>query len=73
MRNSYNGSTNVGAVFENPGRRHYRICRGEMGNVLWSVLDWWHQGAKVPTRKSTFGDGDAAEQSVKILQDAGYT
>ena len=44
----------------------------EPKRVLWDVLDWWHEGAKVPKRKSPFGAGDAAEKTVEILLDAGY-
>ncbi len=44
----------------------------EPKRVLWHILNWWHHGAKVPTRKSPFGAGDAAERTVEILQDAGY-
>ena len=42
------------------------------GRVLWQIMTWWHSGAKVPSRKSPFGAGDAAERTVEILLDAGY-
>jgi UDP-N-acetylglucosamine 2-epimerase len=40
--------------------------------VVKRVRDWIEQGASVPVRKSPFGDGNAAERTVKILQKAGY-
>jgi len=40
--------------------------------VLKAVRKWWEKGAKVPARKSPFGDGKAAERSVLLLQKAGY-
>jgi len=44
----------------------------EPGRILWRILNWWHDGAKVPKRKSPFGDGTSAEKTVEILQGAGY-
>ena len=49
-----------------------RLAGIEPKRVLWDVLNWWHDGAKVPARKSPFGAGDAAERTVEILQSAGY-
>ena len=49
-----------------------RLVGIEPKRVLWDVLNWWHEGAKVPTRKSPFGVGDATERTVEILQNAGY-
>jgi UDP-N-acetylglucosamine 2-epimerase (non-hydrolysing) len=40
--------------------------------VLAAVKEWWEGGAKVPKRKSPFGDGKAAERSVARMKDAGY-
>ena len=44
----------------------------EPGRVLWRILTWWHDGAKVPKRKSPFGAGNSAEKTVEILQKAGF-
>jgi UDP-N-acetylglucosamine 2-epimerase (non-hydrolysing) len=41
-------------------------------NVLAAVERWWKDGARVPNRKSPFGDGKAAQRSVKRMKDAGY-
>ena len=40
--------------------------------VVKRVRDWIEHGASVPARKSPFGDGNAAELTVKIIQIAGY-
>jgi len=40
--------------------------------VVKRVRDWIEHGSSVPAGKSLFGDGDAAERTVKILRDAGY-
>jgi UDP-N-acetylglucosamine 2-epimerase (non-hydrolysing) len=40
--------------------------------VLAAIKNWWDAGGKVPNRKSPFGDGKAAERSVKRMKDAGY-
>jgi hypothetical protein len=39
---------------------------------LWNILNWWHDGAKLPKRKSPFGDGDAAEKCINILMQNAY-
>ncbi len=44
----------------------------EPESVLKAVNAWWEHGAWVPDVKSSFGDGNAAERTVEILQDAGY-
>jgi UDP-N-acetylglucosamine 2-epimerase (non-hydrolysing) len=40
--------------------------------VLSAVSKWWTNGARVPNKKSPFGDGTAAKRTMKILQNAGY-
>jgi UDP-N-acetylglucosamine 2-epimerase (non-hydrolysing) len=40
--------------------------------VLEAVEKWWKAGARVPNKKSPFGDGKAAERSVEKIKDAGY-
>jgi len=40
--------------------------------VLAAVKEWWDAGVKVPNRKSPFGDGKAAQRSVKRMKDVGY-
>jgi UDP-N-acetylglucosamine 2-epimerase len=40
--------------------------------VLGAVGKWWTKGARVPNRKSLFGDGNATIKIVEILQKAGY-
>jgi len=40
--------------------------------ILKAVRNWWEKGARVPKGKSPFGDGKAAEKSVKLLQKARY-
>jgi UDP-N-acetylglucosamine 2-epimerase (non-hydrolysing) len=42
----------------------------EPGRIMFSILNWWHEGAKEPNVKSPFGDGKAAERSVDILRKA---
>jgi len=40
--------------------------------ILAAVNNWWSNGARVPIRKSPFGDGKAAERSISRLEEAGY-
>jgi UDP-N-acetylglucosamine 2-epimerase (non-hydrolysing) len=40
--------------------------------VMKRIWDWIENDWSVPNRKSPFGDGNAAEKTVEILQDAGY-
>ncbi len=44
----------------------------EPDSVLEGINAWWEHGAYVPKGKSPFGDGNAAERTVEILQTAGY-
>jgi hypothetical protein len=44
----------------------------EPDRVLWRILNWWHDAAKVPKRKRPFRDGTAAERSVQLLQHTRY-
>ena len=41
-------------------------------NVLTAVDKWWKAGAKVPSKKSPFGPGNAAERSVARMKREGY-
>ncbi len=45
----------------------------EPDRVLEGINAWWEHGAWVPDVKSPFGDGNAAERTVEILRDAGYS
>jgi len=40
--------------------------------IVKRLWDWIEHDWSVPKRKSPFGDGNAAERTVKILQSAGY-
>jgi len=44
----------------------------ESERALWDIMNWWHEGTKVPTEKSPFGDGKTAERSIRYLKDAGH-
>ena len=47
-----------------------RLVGIEPKRVLWDVLDWKHDGAKVPARKSPFGDENAAETTGELTNKA---
>jgi len=44
----------------------------EPGFALNAIGEWWEKGARVPAKKSPFGDGRTAPRIVRILKEKGY-
>jgi UDP-N-acetylglucosamine 2-epimerase (non-hydrolysing) len=49
-----------------------RMAGVEPGFALKAIGEWWDKGARVPQKKSPFGDGRAAQRIVRILNNNEY-